>query len=108
MKEVAVVVNNNRSYRSTRCNSAPQKPGNSTLKKLQAIDMALVETALYLDSYPENKAALAYYSKLVDEHDRLSALMTREGRPMTQHASGKGESWNWVSSPWPWEIEANL
>ena len=104
------MVNNNRAYRSARCNVTPMSAGNGSalLKKLQAIDMALVETALYLDAYPENKAALAYYNKLTEEHDRLSSELSRDGRPMTQRAAGKGNSWSWVKSPWPWEIEANL
>ena len=81
---------------------------NATLKRLQAIEMAMVETALYLDAYPENRAALAYYNKLLDEREKLSSSLTRDGRPMTHLDAGKSESWNWISSPWPWEIEANL
>ena len=70
--------------------------------------MAIVETVLYLDSYPENRAALTYYNKLLEEREKLSEQLSREGRPMTHLDAGKGESWNWISSPWPWDIEANL
>ena len=70
--------------------------------------MALVETVLYLDSYPENKAALSYYTKLIEEREKLMASLAEEGRPITYHDCGKHGNWNWVSSPWPWEIEANI
>ena len=104
------MVNNNRSYRTSRCNCAPScsQGNNATLRQLQAIDLAMVETALYLDSYPENRAALAYYNKLLEEHEHLSASLSRDGRPMTHQHSGKGEGWMWINSPWPWDIEANL
>ena len=82
--------------------------GGSTLKKLQAIDLALIETALYLDAYPDNRAALAYYNKLLEEHERLSASLAKDGKPMTHRTASKGDSWSWISSPWPWELEANM
>ena len=72
-----------------------------------AIDLALVETALYLDSYPENKAALNYYKKLLEEREKLVAELSRSGRPITALEAGMGDSWSWVNSPWPWEPEAN-
>ena len=70
--------------------------------------MAIVETALYLDSYPENKAAINYYKKLLEEREKLSGELARIGRPMTYLDAAKDDSWNWVNSPWPWETEANL
>ena len=86
----------------------PSRPiGGNTLKKLQAIDLALIEVGLYLDSYPDNREALAYYSKLAEEHERLSTVLAKEGKPTTQIAAGRPDTWDWISSPWPWDIEAN-
>ena len=106
------MVNNNRQNRAMRCASVPtqnKKPSaNGTLRRLQAIDMALTETVLYLDSYPENKAALSYYEKLVEERERLAKALSHDGRPITHHDSAHHGNWDWISSPWPWDIEANI
>ena len=103
------MVNNGRSYRAVRCNSAPQNNNVSkVLHRLMAIDLAIVETGLYLDSYPENKAALNYYKKLADERQKLVAELSRAGRPITSLDAGTNDSWDWVNSPWPWEAEANM
>ena len=104
------MVNNSRSYRSVRCNAnQTQNSGDGkTLKRLMALEMGIVETALYLDAYPENKAALNYYKKLIEERQKLSDELARRGRPLTALEAGKGESWDWINSPWPWQTEANL
>ena len=103
------MVNNGRNYRGARCNSAVDNSSqNKKLNKLMALELAMIETALYLDSYPENKSALNYYKKLIEEREKLAAELARAGRPMTHIDAGKGDSWSWVDSPWPWEAEANM
>ena len=103
------MVNNGRKYRVARCNSAVDNSSQSKkLNKLMAVELAMIETALYLDSYPENKSALNYYKKLIEEREKLSTELARAGRPMTHTDAGKGDNWNWVDSPWPWEAEANM
>ena len=103
------MVNNQRSYRAARCNrdEGGQK-NNALMRKLLAVELALIETGLYLDSYPENKAALDYYRKLAVEYKQLIAEAERVGRPITQIDAGKNDTWNWISSPWPWMPEADL
>ncbi len=103
------MVNNNRSYRSARCAASPARPsGGNTLKKLQAIDLALIETALYLDAYPDNKAAFAYHGKLLEEREKLAAALAKDGKPLTHHTKLSQDTWQWVKAPWPWEFEANM
>ena len=102
------MVGNNRNSRCARCNSTPSQNANAPLlRKLQQVGLALVETALYLDAYPENRAALAYYNKLLEERKRLSDALGENDRPMTALDAGKNDTWNWINSPWPWDIEAN-
>lgn len=103
------MVNNNRSYRSARCVASPaHQSGDNTLKKLQAIDLALIETALYLDAYPDNRAALAYRSKLLEEREKLATALDKAGKPLTHNSKLPQDTWQWVKAPWPWELEANL
>ena len=103
------MVNNGKSFKVARCNSSPQgSASNRALHRLMAIEMAIAETVLYLDAYPENKAAMSYYKKLLEERERLAGELVRAGRPLTHLDAGKDDSWNWINSPWPWETEANL
>jgi len=106
---VAAVVNNSKNYRAVRCNSdIAHGNADRTMNKLRAIDMAIVETVLYLDSYPENKVALNYYQKLISEREKLANELAHNGRPLTSLDAGKHDNWNWINSPWPWEAEANM
>ena len=79
----------------------------SLLRRIQAEDFALYEVALYLDAYPTNKKALAFY----DQHKKLLADLKAEYRqkygPLTIYDAEGGDEWQWVRGPWPWEKEAN-
>ena len=74
---------------------------------LRALDFALVETALYLDAYPDSCEALAYYHKLLAERTALAADYAQDCGPLTHRENASQTSWQWVKTPWPWEPEAN-
>ena len=76
-------------------------------EKLRAVDFALVETALYLDAYPDSCEALAYYHQLLAEREALAADYAQHCGPMTHRDNRSQTSWQWVKTPWPWEHEAN-
>ena len=79
----------------------------SLLKRLRKVDFAIVDTMLYLDAYPNCKAALEYYKKLVTERHELAKKLAEHGSPMNV-MSNLGDEWDWIKSPWPWEYEANV
>ena len=74
---------------------------------LRAIDFALVETTLYLDAYPHCAEALAYYHKLLAERHALAESYSQLCGPLTACDNTSQTSWQWVKTPWPWEIDAN-
>lgn len=91
-----------------RRRSAVENTGNCELQnKLRAIDFALVEVALYLDAYPDNCEALAYYHKLMKEREALAEEMSKTYGPLNHRDNRSQSSWQWVQTPWPWEHEAN-
>lgn len=78
------------------------------MARLQAVDFAIVETVLYLDAYPTSRKALDYYARLVAERSSLAeALHTQCGKPTTAWDNKNPNGWDWIKSPWPWQIEAN-
>lgn len=74
-------------------------------KRIQEYDFAIVETSLFLDTHPHNKKALAYYSKLRKEREKLVAEYENNKGPMTIHGNMNEQAWDWVKGPWPWEGE---
>ena len=89
--------------------SSPQmgKEHRELLHRLQTLDFSIYDTVLYLDAYPDSKDALAYYNKLMAERRALiEALSESHDFPLTAF-DNKGEKWEWIDSPWPWEALAN-
>ena len=80
---------------------------NALFKRIQAVDFAIYETVLYLDVYPCSKEALSYYHDLKKERERLVAEYEEKCAPLTMRGNESCERWKWISSPWPWEAEAN-
>ena len=80
---------------------------NALLKEIQAEDFAVYEAALYLSAHPNCQKALEYYS----QHKALAKQLRDEFEanygPLTIYGNEDPHCWRWVSSPWPWEKEAN-
>ena len=85
----------------------PQGKDSDLLSRLQAVDFAIQETVLFLDAYPKHKQALDYYHKLQAQRRQLMEAHEKDHAPITIHGNNSRTSWDWVNSPWPWEIDAN-
>ena len=77
------------------------------LKKIRAEDFAVYETVLYLDAYPCDEKALAYYRKHNDTAKELKNEYARKYGPLTIYENTDNSHWSWINGPWPWEREAN-
>lgn len=73
------------------------------LKRLQICDFILIETNLYLDSHPEDEAALAYFMKYRQLAREAEDEFVSKYGPITAGQHDGGPRWNWVDDPWPWE-----
>ena len=78
--------------------------GATLLGKIQEIDFSIYETVLYLDVYPNCREALAYYHNLLSQRAALVARYEREVGPLTAFSNSSQTSWDWVKSPWPWQM----
>ena len=73
------------------------------LREVQALSFAKVETELYLDTHPENAAALEYYKEILGDLDEVMTEYQNKYGPLL--AEGVvGESWNWIKGKWPWQL----
>ena len=78
--------------------------GASLLRKIQEIDFSLYETVLYLDAYPDCREALDYYHALRSQRKGLVTQYEREAGPLTAFSNQSQTSWDWIRSPWPWQM----
>lgn len=72
-------------------------------KRLQEVDFAIYEIALYLDAYPESQEALNHYHALLKTHRELSAAYEAANMPLTVFGNESKTSWDWTKTPMPWE-----
>lgn len=73
------------------------------LKRVQMCDFVLSDTALFLDSHPEDPMALEYYKKYLQMRREAADAFTQKYGPLTHHEYDGGPRWNWVDGPWPWQ-----
>ncbi len=77
------------------------------LRKVQQYEFVVVELNEYLDTHPEDMQAVREMEKYVklakDAHD---AYVKQYGCPLwVEEATAENGKWNWVSDPWPWELQ---
>lgn len=86
---------------------AKTKMPNTALVELMALDFAIQELGLYLDTHSEDKEVLQLYWSYIK--------LSREGREKYQNLYGPlmqtdltpEEGYSWLKNPWPWEVGGN-
>ncbi len=73
-------------------------------KQLQAVQFAMWELHLYLDTHPDDLSALSLYNKYKEKNEKLTAEYIEQcGQLYSDEAPGV----SWLKDPWPWEIGGN-
>ncbi len=88
--------------RSQRMNNANSKNESELLEKIRALGFVKVELELFLDTHPNNRAALEMYSETIEELEELTELYNNLYGPLVASQVKDGSSWTWVNKPWPW------
>lgn len=78
------------------------------MKEIQTLAFAAHETALFLDGHPNDRRALAYFNMQNNKLTDTITLYEKNFGPLTPSLPDGGESWTWISGPWPWEYAANV
>ncbi len=78
----------------------------TAMRKISAVDFAIHDIELFLDSHPENKKAidlLGQYRKW--RNDLVAEYEQKYGDFVTGVGDVKTKTpWSWIKGPWPWEI----
>lgn len=75
------------------------------LNRVRICDFVLQEIALFLDNNPDHKEALECYKKYLDMGREARDMYVKKYGPLSQTDFDGGTRWNWIDSPWPWELD---
>ena len=79
-----------------------KRQGNELLNTLGAYAFAAHDTALFLDTHPNDETAMKAFCAYRDKADDLRREYTAQCGPLRK--SDVTQSWNeWIKSPWPWQ-----
>ncbi len=75
------------------------------LHDLQSVDFVLVELNLYLDTHPDDEAAIAQYNQFCELRHRIAAQYEAQYGPLMNfgHSLSKAP-FQWKEAPWPWQV----
>ena len=77
------------------------------LHRLQALNFAVSELGLYLDTHPTDQDALELFNQYVELYEDALQKYENENGPITQMGSGMSGAYRWAEGPWPWDYRAN-
>ena len=69
------------------------------------LGFVMVETALYLDTHPDDGEALAFYADMKHQYAEAVRLYNENVGPLSFYHVTNENYWNWVATPMPWEME---
>lgn len=76
------------------------------LDKVQETGFALYDTALFLDSHPDDKLALDFFAENQMLYMQYRNEYENNYGPLTFYATDTSKGWTWTQGSWPWEVEA--
>jgi spore coat protein JB len=75
------------------------------LCELQTVQFVLVELTLYLDTHPTDMPALQQFNQFAQNRQQVAAAFEEKFGPLMQFGhSFSRYPWQWVQSPWPWQV----
>lgn len=76
------------------------------LRKIQQLNFAMIELALYLNNHTDCEEALELYDKVQRLHAEAKEKYEENYGPLTYEGiNTKKDGWSWLEEPWPWEGE---
>jgi len=85
-------------------NKVKKSDADKLLVELQAIDFALVDITLYLDTHPDDEIAFAQHKELAEKRQDIRHQIVVLDGPQNAYEVGDSAKWQWSEGPWPWQI----
>lgn len=75
------------------------------LVEIQALDFTALDLNLFLDTHPDDQRAFRNFSETVRKSENMKRNYIEKYGPLIATDTATQNSWNWIDSPWPWEID---
>ena len=76
------------------------------MQSIYETGLSLDDTILYLDTHPNDMAAMDYYRKLRDAYHEQTIQYSRQYGPLYASKVFNCNNFCWATNPMPWEREA--
>lgn len=80
---------------------------NTALVELMALDFAVTELNLYLDTHPQDQEALGLYVSYIKLAKEGREKYTAKYGPLDSAELVLEDGYTWLNDPWPWELGGN-
>ena len=80
---------------------------NTALVELMALDFAVTELNLYLDTHPQDQEALGLYPSYIKLAKEGREKYTAKYGPLDSAELVLEDGYTWLNDPWPWELGGN-
>lgn len=77
------------------------------MSEMQALNFAIQELALYLDTHRNDQEALMLYRSYQQMYQRCSEEYQRKRGTMNHFQVSDAKEYDWIQEPWPWEYAKN-
>lgn len=78
---------------------------NASLRnQLSAVQFAMWELHLYLDTHPDDLSALSLYKRYQEKNEKLTREYEEKCGPL--YSTGD-PGVSWLKNPWPWDLGGN-
>lgn len=75
------------------------------LLEIQEVDFVLVELNLYLDTHPSDYEAINQFNDNAQKSMQLKVKFEEKFGPLMNFGqSYSNYPWNWIDTPWPWQV----
>lgn len=89
----------------TTANRPVDKQFYELLERLQAVDFAVLELNLYLDTHPHDMHAIEQFNQLAQQRWGIAQEFESLYGPLLNFGhSYSGYPWQWNDVPWPWQV----
>ena len=75
------------------------------LNEIRKYKFALIDLDLYLDTHPNDIEIINLYNNYLNMVKQEISKYERMYGPLTLSDPNNSNTWEWIKSPWPWEVE---
>ena len=74
------------------------------LYEIMALDFALTDLKLFLNSHPDDANSIELFNNIVNKRKvMVDSYQSMFGPLVAETYAGSESTWDWVDIPWPWD-----